>query len=74
MLQSGSSSIYHDLDKNKYYRINKQTGEVQRSHKDGSLLKSFKVDITGSDYKIRKAVEESSKNYDSPSIIKKKQK
>ena len=48
-----SEFLYQDLEKGVFYLINKQTGHKQQAHKDGSLLKSFKVDVTGKDYKLR---------------------
>lgn len=56
-----SLSIYHDLEKNRYYRINKDTGEVSLAHKDGSLPRVFKPDVTGNHYKIRNTLENSNR-------------
>ena len=61
-----SATIYHDLEKNIYYRINKDNGQISRAHKNGSLLKTFKMNITGSDYKMRKSIDAASNKDASP--------
>lgn len=53
-----SEFLYQDLEKGVFYLINKQTGDKQEAHKDGSLLKKFKVNVTGRDYKVRKSIEQ----------------
>jgi hypothetical protein len=49
-------SVIHELQSNEYYRIDKTTGSVEKSFKNGEPLKSFKIDITGNDYKTRRIV------------------
>lgn len=52
-----SDFLYQDLEKGVFYLVNKHTGHKQPAHKDGSPLKTFKADITGQDYKVRKSIE-----------------
>ena len=52
-----SDFLYQDLEKGVFYLVNKHTGHKQQAHKDGSPLKTFKADITGHDYKVRKSIE-----------------
>jgi len=52
-----SDFLYQDLEKGVFYLVNKHTGQKQQAHKDGSLLKTFKADVTGQDYKVRKSIE-----------------
>jgi hypothetical protein len=46
--------IQFDLERNSFYKINKDTGQSFFTYKNGDPLKKFKPDITGIDYHLRK--------------------
>lgn len=47
-------NVVFDQQENKYYRINKSTGEAALAYKNGQLIKRFRVEYSGSDYRLRK--------------------
>lgn len=44
-----AASVYHDMERDIYFRIDKATGREERSHKNGMPLQTFKVNVSGSD-------------------------
>ena len=49
-------SVVYDEQLNKYYRIDKNTGEIVPSSKNGDLPRKFKPEYTGKDYQMRKVL------------------
>lgn len=48
--------LYHDLDKDIYYKIDKRTGREVRAHKNGMTLQAFKPEVSGIDYRLRRVL------------------
>jgi hypothetical protein len=47
-------NVVYDIEINKYFRVNKITGEIQPSSKTGKLPAKFDPSVTGTDYIARK--------------------
>lgn len=54
--KESSAEVYHDLQKDLYYKVDKLTGKEQRAYKNGMTLRSFKYDVSGNDYKKRRVL------------------
>ena len=39
--------MFYDIEKNKYFRLNKATGEIEASYKTGQLPAKFDPEVTG---------------------------
>ena len=46
-------NVYYDFDQGKYFKVDKMTGQVINSNKNGQNPIKFKA-YTGSNYKLRK--------------------
>lgn len=46
--------VFYDPQEGSYFKVDKDTGETLRVHRNGSDLARFKPEYTGADYKIRK--------------------
>lgn len=47
-------NIYYDMQRNTFYRINKQTGDTAKTYLNGENVPSFKPNVTGFEPNLRK--------------------